>query len=111
MTVHASPHPQLERRVARLLDVGTWLASAVIAVGLCLPSGTRVVAVGIGLFVTLPGASVAVMLHGFLRRREYRIAMIAALVLAIMLMGLVVGMRTTGFAATGRTPRASNVAP
>jgi hypothetical protein len=86
--------PQLERRVARLLDVGTWIASAVVALGLALPSGARVVILGLALFVALPAASVAVMLYGFLRLREYRIALIAALVLAILVAGLALGAHT-----------------
>ncbi len=103
----AEPGPALERRVASLLHVGTWLASAVIAVGLLLPAGggpvgepgrgspnpSGVVMAGIALFVALPIARVTVMLVHFLRRRDYRIASIAALVLTVILLGIVLSLR------------------
>jgi len=70
----------------------------VIAVGLVLPSGARVVTAGIALFVALPIVRVSVMLVEFLRRRDYRIATIAALVLFIIVLGIVLGarMKATG---------------
>jgi uncharacterized membrane protein len=95
LNTQLSGETRLERRIARLLDVGTWLVSAVIAIGLVLPSGARIVMLGIGLFVALPAASVAVLLHGFLRRGEYRLAMISALVLTTIFLGLVLGICTT----------------
>jgi uncharacterized membrane protein len=85
---------KLERHLAILLQSGSWLASAVVATGLLLPSGTRVVTVGIALFIALPIVRVALMLFGFLRRGDYRIAVITALVLAIIILGFVFGMRT-----------------
>lgn len=84
----------LERRLSVLLRVGTWLASAVIAFGLVLPSGARVVMMGIALFVALPIVRVTVMLVEFLRGRDYRIATISALVLAIIAVGIALSVRT-----------------
>jgi uncharacterized membrane protein len=89
----AEPAPALDRRVAFLLHTGTWLASAVIAVGLVLPAGAGVVKAGIALFVALPIARVTVMLVDFLRRRDHRIAVIAALVLTVILLGIVLSLR------------------
>jgi uncharacterized membrane protein len=89
----AEPAPALDRRVASLLHVGTWLASAVIAVGLVLPAGAGVVTAGIALFVALPIARVIVMLVHFLRGRDHRIAVVAALVLTVILLGIVLGLR------------------
>ncbi len=87
------PALALDRRVASLLHVGTWLASAVIAVGLVLPAGAGVVKAGIALFVALPIVRVTVMLVDFLRRRDYRIATIAALVLTVILLGIALSLR------------------
>jgi uncharacterized membrane protein len=81
----------LERRIALVLGAGTWIASAVIAAGMLLHSGTALVNAGVALFIALPIVRVLVMLVEFLRRRDYRIALIAASVLAVILMGIVIG--------------------
>lgn len=81
----------LDRRVALVLGAGTWIASAVIGAGLLLPSGAAVVNAGVALFIALPILRVAVMLVEFLRRQDYRIAIIAAAVLAVILLGIVLG--------------------
>ena len=84
----------LDRRVAALLQVGTWLATAVVAIGLVLPAGGPAVTAGIALFIALPVVRVAVMLVEFFRRGDFRIAWISALVLAVILLGIVLGLRT-----------------
>jgi uncharacterized membrane protein len=81
----------LERRVALVLGAGTWLASAVIGAGMVLPAGTTIVNAGVALFIALPVVRVLVMLVEFLRRRDYRIAIIAAAVLAVIVLGIVLG--------------------
>ncbi len=84
----------LEQRLAALLAGGTWLASSVIGVGLLLPSEAWIVRAGIGLFIALPIARLVLMLLVYLRRGDLRIGLIAALVLAIVLLGVVFGIRT-----------------
>lgn len=86
---------KLERRLAIVLRVGTWSASAVVGAGLVL-SSTNVVTAGIGLFIALPIVCVALMLLWFLRRRDYRIALVAALVLTVIAVAFVAGMRSSG---------------
>lgn len=86
---------KLERRLAVVLQVGTWSASAVVGAGLVL-SSTNVVTAGIGLFIALPIVCVALMLLWFLRRRDYRIALVAALVLTVIAVAFVAGMRSSG---------------
>lgn len=86
-----APAGTLDRRVALLLGSGTWLASTVIAVGLAVPSGDRIVNAGVALFIALPILRVAVMLVEFLRRHDYRIAILSASVLAVILLGIVLG--------------------
>jgi uncharacterized membrane protein len=78
----------VDRRVALVLGVGTWLASTVIAMGLVLPHGATVVATGIALFIALPIVRVAVMLVEFLRRRDYRLGIFSTLVLIIIVVGI-----------------------
>jgi uncharacterized membrane protein len=80
----------LDRRVALLLGAGTWLASAIIAAGLAVPSSPLVNA-GVGLFIALPILRVVLLLVGFLRRHDYRIAFISASVLAVILVGIALG--------------------
>ena len=90
----------MERLLAVLLRYGAWLASLAIGVGLVLafagstPAGLRIVTIGIGLFILLPSLRVLLMLAVFMRQRDYRFGLIAALVLAIIVLGLVVGMHT-----------------
>jgi hypothetical protein len=97
---------RLESLLAGLLHYGTWLASAVIGVGLVLAlmgwragvpdpaswSGMCIVTWGIGLFIVLPVLRVTLMLVVFVYERDYRFVTIAAFVLAIIVAGLALGM-------------------
>ena len=89
---------ELERSLAGLLRYGTWLASFVITAGLILASvssnGMRVIAAGIGLLILLPVSRVVLMLLAFLRDRDYRLALAAALVLSVILAGVILRSRT-----------------
>jgi uncharacterized membrane protein len=121
MSRHAPESAPLERRLAWLLHYGTWLATLTIATGLAIgllnhfkgtlrtgvestlpvqaiPSGllstatgTHIVTAGIALFILLPVMRLILMLGIFLRQRDYRFSLIAALVLAIIAAGLLVG--------------------
>jgi uncharacterized membrane protein len=91
--------PDLERRLAGMLHLGTWLGSAVIAVGLVLAlapetggAGIGLMAAGIALFILLPVARVVLMAMTFLRQGDYRFGAIALLVLAIIALGAGVGI-------------------
>ncbi|AKV03621.1 hypothetical protein AKJ09_10284 [Labilithrix luteola] len=81
----------MNRGLARLLEVGTWLTSSIIAVGLILLPRTEVVLVGIGLLILLPVVRVFVMFVTFLRRRDGWGIAIAALVLTIIGLGVLLG--------------------
>ncbi len=84
------PPSRLHRSLARLLEVGTLLASAIVAIGLLLPR-TTVVLTGIGLFISLPIVRVVVMLATFARERDRWGAMIAGTVLMIIALGVALG--------------------
>lgn len=97
----------LDRLLARVLHRGTWLGWSVIALGLALPmagwSGAlsavisrRVVTAGIALLIVLPVLRVLLMLIVFVRERDFRFGVIAILVLAIILLGSVLGMHIAG---------------
>lgn len=100
-------HGTLERLLAVVLRYGTWLASAVIALGLTLAfvdghhlaygvpmaSGTHLVTVGIALFILLPVLRVMLMAIVFACERDYLFAGIATLVLLIIALGLALGVR------------------
>lgn len=94
-----------EQIIAALLWYGTWLASAVIAAGMALSalqqleglpgfglSGHDLVKAGVALFILLPVARVTLMLAIFLRERDYAYMVIAALVLAIIGAGILIGL-------------------
>ena len=89
----------LDLRLARLLSLGTWLATAIIAVGLTLPLIARtlvigpawLVTIGIGGIILLPVLRVLVMCVAFFRAREFVFAAVAALVLTIIAVAFVVG--------------------
>jgi uncharacterized membrane protein len=117
----ASTGAQLERWLARLLHYGTWVATLTIASGLAIglishfgsafetglesarpglrippgllsqPTGMHIVTIGIALFILLPVMRLILMLGMFLHQRDYRFSAIAALVLAIVAAGLLVG--------------------
>ena len=91
---------RIESLLAGVLNVGTWLASVVIAAGLVLslfyeqtafPSGARVVTTGIGLFILLPILRVILMLAIFVKERDYKFAAAAAVVLVIIFAGFAIG--------------------
>jgi uncharacterized membrane protein len=88
---------RVERLLARLLHYGTWLASAVIALGLVSSgfegqAGMKVVTLGIALFILLPVARLVMMAAVFLREGDYRFGLISILVLAIVGLGLARGL-------------------
>jgi hypothetical protein len=104
-----SGHPVLERLLASVLQYGTWLASAAIGLGLAVAlvdshsglhnvgflSSTRIISLGILLFILLPVFRVFLMLLVFVKERDYRFSVIAGLVLLILVLGFVVGMRVS----------------
>ena len=85
-----------EGLLAGLLGYGTWLASGVIGSGLAMSlvglSGAQVVAAGVVLFISLPVLRVLVMLAVFMRDRDYRLALVAAVVMLTIVAGFVIGI-------------------
>ena len=96
MSNEAVKSPQPELLVAGLLRYGTWLASGVTGLGLAMSlagvEGTSVVAAGVALFIALPVLRVLVMLGAFILNRDYRLVIVAAVVLMTILAGLVIGL-------------------
>ena len=91
---------RIESLLAGVLNVGTWLASVVIAAGLVLslfhertpfPTGAQVVTAGIGLFILLPILRVFLMLSIFVKERDYKFAAAAAVVLVIIFASFAIG--------------------
>ena len=91
----------IESLLARLLNVGTWVASIVIAGGLALswlnqrtplPVATQLVTAGIALFILLPILRVILMFTIYLRDRDYQFAVAAAVVLLILFAGCAIGI-------------------
>ena len=90
--------PALERFLARLLHYGSWVASITIGVGLALAvidPHLRIATAGIVLFILLPTVRVLSMLVFFIRKRDYRLAITAAVVLTIVALGFLLGLHTT----------------
>ena len=92
---------RIESLLAGVLNVGTWLASIVIAAGLLLslfyqrkpfPTGAQIVTAGIGLFILLPILRVILMLTIFVKERDYKLAAAAAVVLLIIFAGFAIGI-------------------
>jgi uncharacterized membrane protein len=96
MSEEAVKPPQLELLLAALLLYGTWLASGVTGLGLAMSlagvEGTYVVAAGVALFIALPVLRVLVMLGAFILNQDYRLVIVAAVVLMTILAGLVIGL-------------------
>jgi hypothetical protein len=108
MTHVRQPVARLEHWLASLLHYGTWIATGTIATGLALAlltlpaahthggaaasaTGMSIVTAGIALFILLPIMRLILMLGMFLHQRDYRFSAIAALVLAIVAAGLLLG--------------------
>ena len=85
---------RLEGLLAAFLRYGCWSASAAIALGYALPN-MRSVSVGIMLFIALPILRVLLMLLVFIRDRDFRFAFISGTVLAIILLGIFLGVPAT----------------
>ena len=88
--------PQPEWLLAGLLRCGTWLASGVTGLGLAMSLagtlGTSVVAAGVALFIALPVLRVLVMLGAFILNQDYRLVLVATVVLITIAAGLVIGL-------------------
>ena len=96
MSREADKAPQPELLLAGLLRYGTWLASGVTGLGLAMPlvgvEGTSAVAAGVALFIALPVLRLLVMLGAFILDQDYRLVIVAAVVLMTILAGLVIGL-------------------
>ena len=93
---------RLEELLAAFLRYGSWSASAAIGLGYALaligsqpPIRMRIVSLGIVLFILLPIVRVLLMLLVFIRERDFRFAFISGTVLAIILVGIFVGVLAT----------------
>ena len=98
----------LEELLAALLRYGSWSASAAIGLGFALAligshsrSGNlaiwphRIAVMGIALFILLPTVRVFLMFLVFIRERDFRFAFISCIVLAIILLGIFLGVSAT----------------
>ena len=96
MSKGAGKAPQPELLLAGLLRYGTWLASGVTGLGVAMSlvgvEGTRVVAAGVALFIALPVLRVLVMLGAFIVDQDYRLVLVATVVLITIFAGLVLGL-------------------
>jgi hypothetical protein len=96
VTTNPAPRRELDELLAKVLLRGTWFGCSVIAFGLALRvagrPGASVTTAGIALLIALPVLRVLLMLILFIRERDLRFSVIAMLVLAIILLGTVVGV-------------------
>lgn len=97
---------RLEFLLAGLLNHGTKCASAIVGAGFALAlvgqhagippaatsSGMKIATAGIGLFILLPILRVGLMLVVFVRERNYRLGVVAAIVLVVILLGMAIGV-------------------
>ena len=99
MSNETATAPRPELLLAGLLRYGTGLAAGVTALGLAMPlvgfEGAPVVAAGVALFIALPVLRVLVMLGAFIRSRDYRLVIVATVVLMTILAGLVIGVSSS----------------
>ncbi len=86
MSTGLAGRSELDRLLASVLHRGTWLGGSVIALGLALPMA------GWSGASSMPVLRVFLMLVVFVRERDFRFSAIAMLVLAIMLLGSVLGV-------------------
>jgi uncharacterized membrane protein len=105
VSAHRAPPPRLERLLAAVLQYGTWLATAVIAIGMAMApvdrrvgvphpaalTPMRIATAGVALLILLPVLRVTLMLIVFVRQRDYRLGGVAALVLVFIVLGFTLG--------------------
>jgi hypothetical protein len=98
MRMESRDHHRLDVRLATLLGAGTWVACALVAVGLLMPllgfprlGSISLVTWGTVLLMTLPVLRVAVMAMWFLKHREVDFAAIACLVLLVIVVATFLG--------------------
>jgi uncharacterized membrane protein len=132
MSLELARHPRLERLLAGVLRRGTWLATGVIALGLALSligwpestpavtmTSTRIVILGVALFILLPVFRVLLMIIVFVREGDYCFGAIATLVLAIIILSAALGMHMISaipdgaqhLQSTGKTAPPTRVTP
>jgi uncharacterized membrane protein len=99
MSTDTAKASRTELLLAWLLSYGTWLACGLTGTGLAMSfagvEGTAVVAAGVALFIALPVLRVLVMLGAFIVDRDYRLVLVATVVLMTILAGLVVGLTSS----------------
>ena len=76
----------VERRIAGLLEVGTWSGCGAIAVGL-VAHESNVVSIGVAGLIALPVIRVVMMLVELARIRDYRLVTMCVVVLAAIAIG------------------------
>jgi uncharacterized membrane protein len=100
---------QLEQLLAAFLRYGSWSALAAIGLGYALAligshapasnlpvlSNMSIVRLGIALLILLPILRVLLMLLVFIRERDFRFAFISGMVLAVILLGILIGSPAT----------------
>ena len=100
---------RLEELVAALLRYGSWSASGAIGLGYALAligshsparslvvlPNMRIVSAGIVLFILLPILRVLSMFVVFIRERDFRFAFFSGMVLAVILLGIFLGVPAT----------------
>jgi uncharacterized membrane protein len=100
---------RLEELLTAFLRYGSWSALAAIGLGYAIAligshaptwnlpvlPNMRIVRVGIALFILLPIFRVLLMLLVFICERDFRFAFISGMVLAIILLGIFLGVPAT----------------
>ena len=87
--------PPLEHLLAAVLQVGVWIGSALIALGMCCASllSSHMVTAGIALLILLPVLRVTLMCLAFYRQRDLPFSALALCVLAIITLAAFLGMQ------------------
>ena len=85
-----APLPEATAWVSTYIEILGGLAMSLVGV-----EGTPVVAAGVALFIALPVLRVLVMLGAFIRHRDYRLVIVATVVLMTILAGLVIGLSSS----------------
>ena len=100
---------RFEELLAAFLRYGSWSALAAIGLGYALAlidshaptwnlpvlPNMRIVRMGIALFILLPILRVLLMFLVFVRERDFRFAFVSGMVLAIILLGIFLGVPAT----------------
>lgn len=82
---------QVEKRLEALLQIGTWCATIVVALGVVF-SSNGITQLGIGIFILIPVGRVIGLLFSFIENKDFQMTIVGTIVLIVIISSFLIGM-------------------